>query len=117
MENIGEIIPFAKEMLTQRPSRSMLKIYLLGSTLAILGMVGGLVEMAVMPFVEGGSAEDERAELIIRQKKEKNQMLKPHAASAYTEVVDLVETVMPEDKDKYLLTSRRRSSANRLHAS
>uniref|UniRef100_A0A671UG19 Uncharacterized protein n=1 Tax=Sparus aurata TaxID=8175 RepID=A0A671UG19_SPAAU len=33
METIGEIIPFAKEMLNQRPSRGMLKIYMLGSTL------------------------------------------------------------------------------------
>uniref|UniRef100_A0A669DUJ7 G0/G1 switch 2 n=1 Tax=Oreochromis niloticus TaxID=8128 RepID=A0A669DUJ7_ORENI len=81
MENFGEIIPFAKEMLTQRPSRSMLKIYMLGSTLAMLGMVGGLVEMAFLPFVERDTEEDE-----------------------------------PE-KAKYLLTSRRRSSANRLHAS
>ncbi|XP_030589752.1 G0/G1 switch protein 2 [Archocentrus centrarchus] len=117
MENIGEIIPFAKEMLTQRPSRSLLKIYLLGSTLAILGMVGGLVEMAFMPFVERDSAEDEPAELIIQKKKEKNQVLKSHSASADIEVVDVMETVMPDDKAKYLLTSRRRSSANRLHAS
>lgn len=117
MENFGEIIPFAKEMLTQRPSRSMLKIYMLGSTLAMLGMVGGLVEMAFLPFVERGTEEDEPAELIILKKKEKKQVLKPHTASADSEVVDVVDTVMPEEKAKYLLTSRRRSSANRLHAS
>ncbi|MEQ2159456.1 hypothetical protein GOODEAATRI_023053, partial [Goodea atripinnis] len=34
MENLSDIIPFAKEMLRQRPTRSMLKIYMLGSTLA-----------------------------------------------------------------------------------
>lgn len=118
MENFGEIIPFAKEMLTQRPSRSMLKIYMLGSTLAMLGMVGGLVEMAFLPFVERDTEEDEPAELIIlKKKKEKKQVLKPHTASADSEVADVVDTVMPEEKAKYLLTSRRRSSANRLHAS
>uniref|UniRef100_A0A3Q2PIF1 G0/G1 switch 2 n=1 Tax=Fundulus heteroclitus TaxID=8078 RepID=A0A3Q2PIF1_FUNHE len=42
MDSISDIIPFAKDMLRQRPTRSMLKIYMLGSTLAVLGMVGGM---------------------------------------------------------------------------
>uniref|UniRef100_A0A3B5KQB8 G0/G1 switch 2 n=1 Tax=Takifugu rubripes TaxID=31033 RepID=A0A3B5KQB8_TAKRU len=42
MESFGEMIPFAKEMLNQRPSRHMLKIYMLGSSLALLGLLGAL---------------------------------------------------------------------------
>ncbi|KAF7669491.1 hypothetical protein LDENG_00189680 [Lucifuga dentata] len=52
MENIDEIIPFAKEMLSQRPRRGMLKIYMLGTTLVVLGVLGGLLEMVLLPFVE-----------------------------------------------------------------
>uniref|UniRef100_A0A8D3BYI5 Uncharacterized protein n=1 Tax=Scophthalmus maximus TaxID=52904 RepID=A0A8D3BYI5_SCOMX len=40
METIGEIIPFAKEVLNQRPKWGMVKIYTLGSTLAMLGVFG-----------------------------------------------------------------------------
>uniref|UniRef100_A0A3B5B075 G0/G1 switch 2 n=1 Tax=Stegastes partitus TaxID=144197 RepID=A0A3B5B075_9TELE len=49
MENIQELIPFAKEMLSQKPSRGLLKVYLVGSVFAVLGTVIGLwyVESAV----------------------------------------------------------------------
>lgn len=123
METIGEIIPFAKEMLNQRPSRSMLKIYMLGSTLAMLGVVGGLVETVLLPFVEQETVEDAPAELIMeKKKKEKKQVLKSHATLVRPEVVDVMETVVMETveieaKAKHLVTAGQRSSANRLHAS
>uniref|UniRef100_A0A8C8A382 Uncharacterized protein n=1 Tax=Oryzias sinensis TaxID=183150 RepID=A0A8C8A382_9TELE len=34
MDSMQELIPFAKEMLRQKPGRGLLKIYLLGSVLA-----------------------------------------------------------------------------------
>uniref|UniRef100_A0A3B3H4E0 Uncharacterized protein n=1 Tax=Oryzias latipes TaxID=8090 RepID=A0A3B3H4E0_ORYLA len=37
MDSMQELIPFAKEMLRQKPGRGLLKIYLLGSVLAVLG--------------------------------------------------------------------------------
>ncbi|XP_070695076.1 G0/G1 switch protein 2 [Pempheris klunzingeri] len=117
METIGEIIPFAKEMLTQRPSRSMLRIYMLGSTLAVLGVVGGLVETVLLPFVEQEGAEDAPAELIMVKKKEKKQVLKSHATMVLPEVVDVSETAVMETKAKHLVTAGQRSSANRLYAS
>lgn len=64
METFGEIIPFAKEMLNQRPSKGMLKIYVLGSSLTMLAVVGGLVEMLLLPSGEQETAEDTPAELI-----------------------------------------------------
>uniref|UniRef100_A0A671W3V3 G0/G1 switch 2 n=1 Tax=Sparus aurata TaxID=8175 RepID=A0A671W3V3_SPAAU len=45
MENMQELIPFAKEMLSQRPSRGLLKVYLVGSVFAVLGTVIGLVSL------------------------------------------------------------------------
>uniref|UniRef100_A0A8P4G2C2 G0/G1 switch protein 2 n=1 Tax=Dicentrarchus labrax TaxID=13489 RepID=A0A8P4G2C2_DICLA len=88
METISEIIPFAKEMLNQRPSRSMLKIYMLGSTLAMLGVVGGLVETVLLPFVEQETVEDTPTEQITEKKKEKKQVLKSHTTLVRPEVVD-----------------------------
>ncbi|XP_059189797.1 G0/G1 switch protein 2 [Centropristis striata] len=116
METIGEIIPFAKEMLNQRPGRSMLKIYMLGSTLAMLGVVGGLVETVLMPFVEQETVEDVLEELIMEEKKkEKKQVLKSNTTLVPTEVVDVMETEVVEAKAKHL--TERRSSRSRLHAS
>ncbi|XP_028439742.1 G0/G1 switch protein 2 [Perca flavescens] len=111
METIGEIIPFAKEMLNQRPGRGMLKIYMLGSTLAMLGVVGGLVETVLLPFVqEEETDEDMSAEQIgeMMTKKEK------HTTLVHPEGVDMLEMV--ETKAKHLVTARRRNSI-RLHAS
>uniref|UniRef100_A0A3B4Z2Z4 G0/G1 switch 2 n=1 Tax=Stegastes partitus TaxID=144197 RepID=A0A3B4Z2Z4_9TELE len=92
MESFSEIIPFAKEMLKERPSRSMLKIYMLGSTVAMLGMVGGLVETIILPFVEKDTFEDEPVELIMENEKEKKQVLKSHPALVHTEVVDVLHS-------------------------
>ncbi|XP_054868667.1 G0/G1 switch protein 2 [Amphiprion ocellaris] len=117
MESISEFIPFAKEMLRERPSRSMLKIYMIGSTVAMLGMVGGLVETIVLPFVEKDTLEDEPLELIMESEKEKKQVLKSRPALVHTEVVDVPEAVATGAKAKHLVAIGRRNSANRLHAS
>uniref|UniRef100_A0A3B1JJH2 G0/G1 switch 2 n=1 Tax=Astyanax mexicanus TaxID=7994 RepID=A0A3B1JJH2_ASTMX len=46
METMHEIIPFAKEMLSAGPSKGSMKIYLVGGTFAVLGMVSGMMEVA-----------------------------------------------------------------------
>ncbi|KAM7405250.1 hypothetical protein PAMP_012526 [Pampus punctatissimus] len=119
METIGEIIPFAKEMLNQKPSRSMLKIYMLGSTLAMLGVVSGLLETVLLPFMEHDPAEDTPVEMMmmIEKKKVKKQVLKSHTTLIRSDVVDVLETVGIEAKAKHLVIAGQRSSANRLHAS
>ncbi|KAK5864032.1 hypothetical protein PBY51_001009 [Eleginops maclovinus] len=111
METISEIIPFAKEMLNQRPTRSMLKIYMLGSTLLMLGVVGGLVE-TVLPFVEQDTVEDAPGELIM----EKNQKEKKSETTQVSpeEEDDVYETELMEAKAKHLVTARRRSSIRLL---
>lgn len=108
MENIGEIIPFAKEMLNRRPSREMLKIYMLGSTVAVLGAIGGLVETVLLPFAEQENVEDAPAELDME--KEKKQVLRSSTTSAQPEVVDVLNTLMIEAEDEHLVAAEQRSS-------
>uniref|UniRef100_UPI0037E7A2CE G0/G1 switch protein 2 n=1 Tax=Semicossyphus pulcher TaxID=241346 RepID=UPI0037E7A2CE len=116
METISEIIPFAKEMLNQRPGRGMLKIYMLGSTLAMLGAVAAVVETVLLPFAEREETdEDMPGELILEKiKREKKQMLALESTLIPTEVV---ETEVIDAKAKHLGTAGRRVSVNRLHAS
>ncbi|XP_072133927.1 G0/G1 switch protein 2 [Mobula birostris] len=57
METMNELIPFAQEMLGQRPNRKMLKIYAIGTVLAFFGVVVGLVETVCSPFASGEAEE------------------------------------------------------------
>ncbi|CAL8340716.1 unnamed protein product [Lota lota] len=57
METVQELIPFVKEMLSKKPTRGMLKLYLVGSAFAVVGTVIGLVETVCHPF-SGGSEDD-----------------------------------------------------------
>ncbi|XP_071624567.1 G0/G1 switch protein 2 [Heliangelus exortis] len=59
METMHELIPFAKEMLSQKPNRKMVKLYMLGSVLAFFGVVIGLVETVCSPFTSQGVLEEE----------------------------------------------------------
>nr|NP_001233113.1 G0/G1 switch regulatory protein 2 [Taeniopygia guttata]AEB66271.1 G0/G1 switch protein 2 [Taeniopygia guttata] len=60
METMRELIPFAKEMLSQKPNRKMVKLYVLGSVLAFFGVVIGLVEAVCSPFTSEGNIEEEK---------------------------------------------------------
>ncbi|NXV17949.1 G0S2 protein, partial [Cepphus grylle] len=62
METMHELIPFAKEMLSQKPNRKMVKLYVLGSVLAFFGVVIGLVETVCSPFTSEGRLEEEEEE-------------------------------------------------------
>ncbi|NXO02894.1 G0S2 protein, partial [Rhinopomastus cyanomelas] len=62
METMHELIPFAKEMLSQKPNRKMVKLYMLGSALAFFGVVIGLVETVCSPFMSEGKLEEEEEE-------------------------------------------------------
>lgn len=62
METMHELIPFAREMLSQKPNRKMVKLYMLGSVLAFFGVVIGLVETVCSPFTSEGRLEEEEEE-------------------------------------------------------
>ncbi|RVE70995.1 hypothetical protein OJAV_G00070300 [Oryzias javanicus] len=118
MENRGDIVPFMKEVLRQGPSKSMVKIYALGSALTLLGVVGGVVEMILLPFSGDSPPEGEHtAELFMDTKRREKLLLKSHHVQIHTEAEDVLSMVVPEAKPKRLGTVTRRSSATRLHAS
>ncbi|XP_012870430.1 PREDICTED: G0/G1 switch protein 2 [Dipodomys ordii] len=50
METVQELIPLAKEMMAQKPRGKLVKLYVLGSVLALVGAVLGLVETVCSPF-------------------------------------------------------------------
>ncbi|KFQ49446.1 G0/G1 switch protein 2 [Pelecanus crispus] len=60
METMHELIPFAREMLSQKPNRKMVKLYMLGSVLAFFGVVIGLVETVCSPFTSERRLEEEK---------------------------------------------------------
>ncbi|KAM9146873.1 G0/G1 switch protein 2 [Pangshura tecta] len=62
METMQELIPFAKEMLSQKPSSKMVKIYMLGSVLAFFGVVISLVETVCSPFTSEEQLQEEEEE-------------------------------------------------------
>lgn len=95
-------------------------MYVLGSTMAMLGLVGGLVETILLPFVEQEPVEDALLELYIERSAEKKEVKRSRSIVAGPEVTDVLETetvLIEEAKAKHLVTAGQRSSANRLHAS
>lgn len=52
METMQEIIPFAREMLSARPSKGTMKVYLVGGTFAVLGIMSGVMEAVCSLFPE-----------------------------------------------------------------
>lgn len=110
MESLGEVIPFAKEMLNQRPSKHMLKIYMLGSGLALLGLVGGLVKTLLLPFLEQQTVTEPPAELIWERQQRWNLEL------AHPAVMDTQKPLVLRVASIHL-PGVQRSAANRSHAS
>ncbi|KAM9759322.1 G0/G1 switch protein 2 [Menidia menidia] len=62
MEGLRELIPFCRELLGQRPGRGLLKVYLVGSVLAVVGTAIGMVEVLCQPFI---SVEPLDADLLL----------------------------------------------------
>lgn len=106
METMQELIPFAKEMLSQKPNRKMVKMYMLGSMLAFAGVVIGLVETVCSPFTSEGKLEEEEAE---EEKKKESASLAEEAV-----VLPKKEEVVFE-KSKQAVAQR--NSVNRHRAS
>lgn len=119
-----ELIPFAKEMLSQRPSRGLLKVYLVGSVFALLGTVIGLVETVCHPFSSGETLDADMA-FMLTQKRRPAEVQLQHQDEEREEK-EIVEeeklALKNEDKAQTMTLSKprtfsQRSSANRLHAS
>ncbi|NWW20739.1 G0S2 protein, partial [Falcunculus frontatus] len=101
METMHELIPFAKEMLSQKPNRKMVKLYMLGSVLAFFGVVIGLVETVCSPFSSEATTEEED---------------KPKAALPREQRVPQTRQGLVPDKGK-ALPALHRALVTRHHAS
>ncbi|XP_067096322.1 G0/G1 switch protein 2 [Osmerus mordax] len=107
MDTMSEIIPFAKEMLNQKPSRVMLKMYMLGTTLAFIGMMGGFVETVCLPFAEQEPTDEEVTEFVTEK-----VMLKSQTAISKPDVVEVLQTeIGVKAKTLQMIGKRRRSCA------
>lgn len=121
---VEELIPFVKELLSQRPGRGLLKVYLVGSVFALLGTVIGLVETVCHPFSSGDAVDSEVAvTLTTPSARQQNHVAVREDANAEEKEV-LKEKLAELAGDAALTitlskrpTSSQRSLANRLHAS
>ncbi|XP_043932182.1 G0/G1 switch protein 2 [Protopterus annectens] len=100
METMHELIPFAREMLSQKPNRKMVKMYVVGSVLAFFGVVIGLMETVCQPFAAPETSEEEEDTTDEKAHMTEVQIVKKQAFGKE-----------PENKQAV------RNSANRLHAS
>ncbi|XP_051947477.1 G0/G1 switch protein 2-like [Xyrauchen texanus] len=112
MDTLQEIIPFAKEMLSAGPSQGCLKVYLVGGTFAILGMVSGAVQVAssLFPYQEEPDFDILKAQEMIMVKQQ------THEPQTTIPEDDEMDAVM-EAKAKGLPMTRQRRMSFRLHAS
>lgn len=120
METMQDLIPFAREMLSQKPSRGLLRVYLVGSVFAVLGTVIGLVETVCHPFSSGEPLDAEMLLMLAREQRtdetdtqcsvwgqEDEEDEKELAHGAATQSTSISKTQRLSQ----------RSAANRLHAS
>lgn len=107
-----ELIPFAKEMLSQKPNGKMVKLYMLGSVLAFFGMVIGLVETVCSPFTSEGKLEEEEED---EEDKKKRPALPLTKREEMVKVVAQKQEDVIQEKVKQVLTLR--NSVNRQRAS
>ncbi|XP_036992860.2 G0/G1 switch protein 2 [Artibeus jamaicensis] len=103
METVQELIPLVKEMMAQKPSGKLVKLYLVGGVLALLGVVLGLMETVCSPFTAASRLREEDAALAALRAVRERRALQAEAL---------------REKDKQpdaILCSR--ALANRQHAS
>ncbi|XP_043342188.1 G0/G1 switch protein 2 [Cervus canadensis] len=98
METVQELIPLAKELMAQKPSAKLVRMYVLGGVLALFGAVLGLMETVCGPF----TAAD-------RQREREATLAELRAARGEP---------APQEQDKPLEAVQGcRALSNRLHAS
>ncbi|KAK5871862.1 hypothetical protein PBY51_012603 [Eleginops maclovinus] len=116
MGSMRELIPFAREILAQRPSRGLLKVYLLGSVFAVLGTVFGLLETVCHPFSSGETMDAEMVLMLAREQR----TIEAEMRGQEEEDEELVQETRAATQSMNLDQTHRliqRSMSNRLHAS
>ncbi|KAL2090506.1 hypothetical protein ACEWY4_012769 [Coilia grayii] len=114
METFHEVIPFAKEMINQKPTRGMLKVYLVGSAVAVLGTVLGLVQIVCQPFysVDEAALDAELAKILEREQRADERRTERNMVP---QVEERTNHAKPRSEERAGVTQR--SAATRLHAS
>lgn len=113
MENLEELVPFVKEMLGQKPSRGLLKVYLVGSVVALLGTVLGLVETVCHPFSSAGAAEID----LLLSGRPRTAEAEPQRGETEEQEEEVKETAHTQATVPKPPRTSQRAAANRLHAS
>ncbi|XP_008824531.1 G0/G1 switch protein 2-like [Nannospalax galili] len=76
METVQELIPLVKELVAQKSRGKLVKLYVLGSVLALFGVVLGLVETVCSPFTAAGRLREERAAVAeLREARQRQALL------------------------------------------
>lgn len=120
MENMQELIPFVKEMLSQKPSRGLLKVYLVGSVFAVLGTVIGFVETLCHPFSSGETMDAElvlmlaQGQRTVEAEKQRSEGGQEEEEEELAQENGAMTQTMTLSKPQRL---NQRTTANRLHAS
>ncbi|GAA6107025.1 G0/G1 switch protein 2 [Tachysurus ichikawai] len=111
MVMMQEIIPFAREMLSLRPSKGAMKVYLVGGTFAVLGIMSGVVEAACSLFPE-------QEEITCKTLMEETITVTTQTQEPQTIIPeDDEQDAEMEDKAKELPMLRQRRMSFRAHAS
>lgn len=122
METLEELVPFVREIVSQKPNRGLLKVYVVGSVLALLGTVIGLVETMCHPFSSGGMTDADIDLLLSRRQR----TVVAELQDSMTEEGEKKQEEEKEEKEEMARTPviiskmqgpSQRISANRLHAS
>ncbi|XP_057584385.1 G0/G1 switch protein 2 [Hippopotamus amphibius kiboko] len=103
MERVQELIPLAKELMAQKPSGKLVKLYVLGSVLALFGAVLGLMETLCSPFTAADRLQEQEAAVAELQAARERKALQER---------DLLEKSKPLEAVQGC-----RALSNRLHAS
>ncbi|TKS70568.1 G0/G1 switch protein 2 [Collichthys lucidus] len=123
METIQELIPLAKEILSQKTSRGLLKVYLVGFVFAVLGTVIGLVETVCHPFSSGEAMDAEIVLMMAREQRTVEAETQCSVGGQEEEEDKEEELAHKNGATNQTMTLSKiqrlsqRSMANRLHAS
>ncbi|XP_061730496.1 G0/G1 switch protein 2 [Nerophis ophidion] len=110
--SLQDVLAFAKEMMAQKPSRGLLKVYLVGSVFAVLGTLIGLAELVCRPLSSGEPLDAEMV-LIMMDKEQRTQKSERKVEETLTkEHKDVIQSIQTFSKSQ-----SQRNLCNRLHAS
>ncbi|KAL6111276.1 g0s2 [Pungitius sinensis] len=117
MDSMQDLIPFAKEVLSQKPSRGLLKVYLVGSVFAVLGTLISLVEAVCHPFSCGEPMDSEMVFMLAKEQRTVEVEQRSDVADEEEKLSHEKDAVTQRTIIYKTHKLNQRSIANRLHAS